>query len=69
MTTVQTIELNSDERETLQKALCIIDNIAVITNVSKSNIVNYLYNVADIEDDCGYSIKAIHDIKEIKRQK
>lgn len=67
MTTTQTIELNDKERLALQRALGIIDNIATITNVCRSDVVDYLYKVAQIEDDREYYIKAVHDIKEIKK--
>lgn len=66
MITKQTIELNDTERLALQRALGIIDNIATITNVSRSDVVDYLYKVAQIEDDREYYIKAVHDMKEIK---
>ncbi len=65
MITLQTIELNDSERLALQKALGIIDNIATIANVSRSNVIDYLYKVAVSEDDREYYIKAVHDIKKI----
>ncbi len=70
MTTTQTIELNDSERLALQKALGIIDNIAVIVNVPKSNVFDYLCEVAEIDDDANaYLIKALHNIKEIRQKR
>lgn len=68
MITKQTIELNDNERLALQKALGIIDNIAVIVNVPKSNVFDYLCEIAVIEDDNAYHIKAIHNIDEIRKR-
>lgn len=68
MITIQTIELNTSERITLQKALSIIDDIAKAANTSRENVIDYLYEVAETEIGGvrEYLIKAVHDISEIK---
>ena len=66
MITTQTIELNTSERLTLQKALSLIDDIAETANTSRENVINYLYEVAEIGDTREYLIKAVHDISEMK---
>lgn len=67
MTTTQTIELNDKERLTLQGALGFISDMAAIANTSANNVFEYLCEVAEIKDNREYYIKAVHDIKEIKR--
>ncbi len=66
MITKNTIELNDNERLALQDALGIIDNIATIANVSRSDVIDYFYKTVIIEDNYRYYIKAVHDINEIK---
>ena len=66
MITTQTIELNDSERLTLQKALGIIEEIATIASTSISNVLDYLYDVAESKGDYEYNVKAIHSIDEIK---
>ena len=69
MLTTQTIELNDNERLTLQKALGIIDDIATIANTSVDNVFEYLCEVAEIAENKGkheYFIKALHDIYAMK---
>jgi len=68
MTTEKTIKLNDSERLALQKALGIIDNIAVIANVSMDSVFDYLFKVAVFQDDREYHIKAIHNIDEIRQK-
>lgn len=66
MITTQTIELNDNERLTLQKALGIICDMSAIANTSASNVFEYLCEVAETKDNREYSIKALHDIYEMK---
>ena len=69
MTTVQTIQLDDNERLALQKALGIIDKIANIAKVSMDNVFDYLCEAAEIAESKGehkYFIKAIHNIDEMR---
>lgn len=66
MRTTHTIELNTSEILTLQKALSIIDDITANANTSRENVIDYLYEVAEIGDTREYQIKPVHDINKIK---
>lgn len=65
MITTQTIELNDNERLTLQKALGIIIDISAIANTSANNVFDYLCEIAEVKDN-QYLIKALHNIYEMK---
>lgn len=66
MITVQTIQLNDDERLALQKALGIIDKISDVAEVSMESVFDYFVDVAEIKDDYEYYIESLHNIEEIK---
>lgn len=66
MTTTQTIELNDKERLTLQNALGIMYDIAAIANTSVDNVFEYLCEVAEVKGNREYSLKALHNIYEMK---
>ena len=64
MKAIQTIELSDDERVILQKALYLIDQISDVTNIGMCEIFDYFL---DSETDDGhYSVKALHNIKEMR---
>ncbi len=66
MTTTQTLELNDNERLTLQKALGIICDIAAIANTSVDKVFEYLCEAAEIKDRV-CTIKAVHNIYAVKQ--
>lgn len=64
MKAVQTIELSDDERLVLSKALRLIDQISDVTNISMCEVFDYFL---DSETDDGhYSVKALHNIEEMR---
>ena len=66
MKTVQTIDLSNDERETIEKALYLIDQIWKVTDVSLADIFEYFAETSDLTTDGHYSVKALHNIEEMK---
>ena len=65
MKTTQTIELSDDERETLEKALYLIDQIWKVTDAPMADIFEYFTVDSDLTADGHYKVKALHSIKEI----
>ena len=64
MKAVQTIELSDDERLVLSKALRLINQISDVTNISMCEVFDYFL---DSETDDGqYSVKALHNIEEMR---
>jgi hypothetical protein len=66
MRTVQTIELSDDERLVLSKALRLIDQISDVVDDTMVNVFDYFIDNSDLTDDGYYSVKALHNIKEMR---
>jgi hypothetical protein len=66
MKTVQTIELSDDERLVLSKALRLIDQISDVVDDTMVSVFDYFIDNSDLTDDGYYSVKALHNIKEIR---
>jgi hypothetical protein len=66
MKTTQTIELSDDERLVLSKALRLIDQISDVVDGSMADVFDYFVDNSDLADDGYYSVKALHNIKEIR---
>lgn len=66
MITVQTIQLDDNERLALQKALGIIDKISGIANVSMESVFDYFLDVAEIKDVYEYYIESLHNIEDMR---
>jgi len=68
MKTVQTIELSDNERLVLSRALKLIDQISGVVDDTMESVFNYFVDNSDITEDGHYSVKALHNIKEIAVQ-
>lgn len=66
MKVTQTIELSDGERETIEKALYLMDQIWKVTDSPMADIFEYFVVNADLTADGHYKVKALHSIKEIK---
>jgi hypothetical protein len=66
MKAVQTIELSDDERLVLSKALRLIDQISDVVDDTMVNVFDYFIDNSDLTDDGRYSVKALHNIKEMR---
>lgn len=66
MKTTQTIELSDDERLTLSRALKLIDQISDVVDDTMANVFDYFVDNSDITENGHYSVKALHNIKEIR---
>ena len=64
-----TIELSADEKLALEKALGIIGNMALLAEVSKGDVIDYLSRVALIDDKREWHITTRHNTNEIKQIK
>lgn len=66
MKTTQTIELNDDERATLEKALSLIDQIADVVDDTMESVFEYFVVNSDPTEGKGYYVKPLHDIAEMR---
>lgn len=66
MKTTQTIELSDDERLALSKALRLIDQISDVVDDTMANVFDYFVDNSDITEDGHYSVKALHNIEEMR---
>jgi hypothetical protein len=66
MKTVQTIELSEAERLTLSKTLRLIDQISDVVDDTMESVFNYFVDNSDITEDGSYSVKALHNIEEMR---
>jgi hypothetical protein len=66
MKTTQTIELNDDERATLEKALSLIDQIADVVDDTMESVFEYFVVNSDPTEGKGYYVKPVHDITEMR---
>ena len=66
MKAVQTIELSDDERLVLSKALRLIDQISDVVDGTMIDVFDYFIDNSDITEDGHYSVKALHNIKEMR---
>jgi hypothetical protein len=66
MKTTQTIELNDDERATLEKALALIDQIADVVDDTMESVFEYFVVNSDPTEGKGYYVKPVHDITEMR---
>ena len=64
MRTTQTIELNKQEKATIENFLKLIDEISDIARCSMSDVFIYFADKADIVED-GYCIETLHQISDI----
>lgn len=66
MKTTQTIELSQGERETIEKALSLIDQIADVVDDSMESVFEYFVVNSDPTEGKGYYVKPLHDIAEMR---
>ena len=66
MKTVQTIELSDGERLVLSRALKLIDQISGVVDDSMANVFDYFVDNSDLTDDGHYSVRALHNIEEMR---
>ena len=66
MKTTQTIELSNEERETLEKALSLIDQMADVVDDTMENVFEYFAVNSDPTEGKGYCVKSVHDIAEMR---
>ena len=66
MKITQTIELSDGERLTLSRTLKLIDQISDAVDVSMANVFDYFVDNSDITEDGHYSVKALHNIEEMR---
>ena len=66
MKTTQTIELSNEERETLEKALSLIDQIADVVDDSMESVFEYFVVNSDPTEGNGYYVKPVHDMAEMR---
>ena len=66
MKTTQTIELSNEERETLEKALSLIDQIADVVDDSMESVFEYFVVNSDPTEGKGYYVKPVHDMAEMR---
>lgn len=65
MKTTQTIELNDDERATLEKALYLIDQISSVVDIRMEDVFEYFIG-SDLTEDGHYIVKELHYIEEMR---
>lgn len=66
MKAVQTIELSEAERLILSKTLRLIDQISDITGSAMCEVFDYFVDSSDVAEDGYYSVKALHNIEEMR---
>ena len=66
MKTVQTIELSDGERLTLSRTLKLIDQISDVVDGTMNDVFNYFVENSDLTEEGHYSVKALHNIEEIR---
>jgi hypothetical protein len=66
MKATQTIELSDDERLVLSRALKLIDQISDVVDDTMESVFNYFVDKSDLTDDGHYSVKALHNIEEMR---
>lgn len=66
MKATQTIELSEAERITLSKTLKLIDQISDVVDDTMANVFDYFVDNSDITEDGYYSVKALHNIEEMR---
>ena len=66
MKTTQTIELSDGERVALSRALKLIDQISDVVDDTMANVFDYFVDNSDITEDGYYSVKALHNIEEMR---
>lgn len=66
MEVIQSITLNDSERITVSRFLKLADEISDIAGCSMDNVFTYFVDKSEITENNGYSISAIHEIKDIK---
>jgi hypothetical protein len=66
MKVTKTIELSNDERETLEKALSLIDQIADVVDDTMESVFEYFVVNSDPTEGKGYYVKSVHDITEMR---
>ena len=66
MKVTQTIELSDGERETIEKALSLIDQIADVVDDTMESVFEYFVVNSDPTEGKGYRVKPLHDIAEMR---
>ena len=66
MKTTQTIELSEAERLALSKTLRLIDQISDVVDDTMASVFDYFVDNSDITEDGFYSVKALHNIEEMR---
>lgn len=66
MKVVKTIELSDGERLVLSRALKLIDQISDVVDDTMTSVFDYFVDNSDITEDGHYSVKALHNIEEMR---
>ena len=66
MQITRTIELNEEERKTIEKFFSIADKISDVAGCSMCEVFEYFSDVIEIIDDYEYRIGILHQIADMK---